>query len=108
MEQVVLSREDYDALIDAKEMLEDILAYDKAVVDKDDSLPHEFLVRLIDGESSLAVFREWRGMNQTQLAAASGVNRVQISDIEAERKTGSVATLKKLADALGSTIDDLV
>jgi hypothetical protein len=31
---------------------------------------------------------------------------VQIADIEAGTKTGSVETLKKLADALGVALDD--
>ena len=35
-------------------------------------------------------------------------NRVQIVDIEADRNSGSVRTLRKLADALGVTVDDLV
>jgi mRNA interferase RelE/StbE len=35
-------------------------------------------------------------------------NRVQIADIEAGRKSGSVATLHKLAEALAVTVDDLI
>ncbi len=42
------------------------------------------------------------------LAKASGVNRVQIADIEAGRGKGSVETLRKLAEALRVTIDDLI
>jgi mRNA interferase RelE/StbE len=38
----------------------------------------------------------------------SGVNRVQIADIEAGRKSGSVETIRKLADALEVAMDDLV
>ena len=54
------------------------------------------------------MFREWRELSQTALADQSGVNRVQIVEIEAGRKTGSVATLRKLASTLGVTIDDLI
>jgi mRNA interferase RelE/StbE len=36
------------------------------------------------------------------------VNRVQIVNIEAGRKTGLVATLRKLASTLQIEIDDLV
>lgn len=53
------------------------------------------------------MFRDLRGLSQTALAAASGVNRVQIADIDADRKTGPVVTLRKLADALAVTLDDL-
>lgn len=54
----------------------------------------------------MRVWRNVRGFAQIALAEVSGVNRVQIADIEACRKTGAVATIGKLAAALG--IDDLV
>ena len=34
--------------------------------------------------------------------------RVQIVEIEAGRSTGSVHTLRKLADALGVAVDDII
>jgi transcriptional regulator with XRE-family HTH domain len=63
---------------------------------------------MIDGETPLRVFRQLRDFTQAGLAEASGVNRVQIADIQAGRSNGSVETLRKLADALGIKIDDLV
>jgi transcriptional regulator with XRE-family HTH domain len=71
-------------------------------------VPAEFARRLVAGESPLRVFRDWRGLTQARLAELARVNRVQIADIEAGRKTGSVETLKRLADALGVTVDELV
>ncbi|MEE9375653.1 MAG: helix-turn-helix transcriptional regulator [Rhizobiaceae bacterium] len=108
MDTVTLSRAEYTALVEAKEMLEDITAYDKAIAEHSDGLPHSLMARLIEGENALVVFREWRGFSQSGLGRKSAVNRVQIADIEAGRKTGSVATLKKLADALGVSMDELV
>ena len=64
--------------------------------------------RLIDGASPLRVWREYRGLSQSKLARVSGVNRVQIVEIEAGRNAGSVRTLRKLADALGVALDDIV
>ena len=55
----------------------------------------------------MRVWPELRGLTQAALATASGVNRVQIANIESGAKTGSVATLRKLADALGVGLDDL-
>ncbi len=46
------------------------------------------------------------GLTQMALFETSGVNRVQIADIEAGRKSGSVETIRKLADALGVAMDD--
>ena len=108
MDMIRIPRADYEALVAARDELADILAYDRAVAEGGDGLPHDFMLRLIDGENPLRVFREWRGFSQSALARASGVNRVQIADIEAGRSTGSVATWKKLAEALGVGIDELV
>ena len=103
---------EYERLVAAAEMLEDIAAFDKAKADLaaglDELIPAAFADRIIDGESPLRVYREYRGLTQVALAAASGVNRVQIAEIEGRKKTGSVATLKKLATALKLDLDDLV
>ena len=71
-------------------------------------VPAHVAHRLIDGEAPLRVRREHRGLSQSALARASGVNRVQIVEIEAGRNSGSVRTLRKLADALGVAVDDIV
>ncbi|GAB5377336.1 MAG: hypothetical protein AcusKO_37980 [Acuticoccus sp.] len=73
-----------------------------------DRLPAAVVDRLVEGERPVRVFREHRGLSVSALARNSGVNRAQLHDIEAGRKTGSVETMRKLADALGVAIDDLV
>jgi mRNA interferase RelE/StbE len=111
-EMVTITREEYQKLRDAAEELSDLRSYDRARADlasgDDELVPAEYVNRVLAGESALRVFRDLRGLTQLRLAGASGVNRVQIADIEAGRKTGSVETLKKLAHALGIAIDDLV
>ena len=64
--------------------------------------------RLLAGEAPLRVWREFRRHTQSGLARVSGVNRVQIVEIEAGRSTGSVHTLSKLAGALAVDVDDLI
>ncbi len=105
---VTITRHEYDRLRAAAEELEDIRAYDKAMAEPGESIAAEYVHRLIDGESPVRVFRDLRGITQVALASKSGVNRVQIANIEAGKKTGSVNTLKKLADALDVTVDDLI
>lgn len=111
-EMVTITRAEYDRLREAAEDLADIATYDRVKSDvaagREELIPAAFAHRLIDGENALRVYRDYRQLTQTALATASGVNRVQIADIEAGRKTGSVATLGKLAAALRVTIDDLV
>ena len=60
-------------------------------------VPAAVVDRLLAGESPVRVWREHRGLTQSGLARASGVNRVVVADIEAGRKGGSVRSLKALA-----------
>lgn len=111
-EMVTIPRAEYERLLEAAEDLADIAAYERIKADiaagREELIPSEFADRIIDGESPLRVYRDLRGLTQAALAEKSGVNRVQIADIEAKRKSGSIETVRKLADALGVSIDDLV
>lgn len=107
MQTVTIPLEEYNRLLEAAEDLEDLRILAHARANPQEGVPDVYVGRRIDGESPVAVYRDWRGSSQSELARRSGVNRTQIADIEAGRKTGSVATLKKLAAALGVTIDDL-
>ena len=107
-ETVTIPRGEYERLMQASEDLADLIAYDRAMARDEESIPSEFIKRMIDGESPVRVYRDLRGLTQVQLGELSGVNRVQIADIEAGRKAGSVDTVKKLAAALSVTVDDLI
>lgn len=53
--------------------------------------------------------RKQMGMSQQELSVESGVTQAQISFIESgERKNPGVITIKKLADALGTTVEELI
>lgn len=108
LDTVEISRAEYEALLQAKEDLEDIAAYDNARALNEEGMPSELVKRLLAGENPLRIFRTWREVNQSELSRTSGVNRTQIADIEAGRSNGSVETMKKLADALDVTVDELV
>jgi DNA-binding XRE family transcriptional regulator len=109
---ITIPLDEYKALKLAAEDLADLSAYDRAMAaitrGDDELIPAEYAKRLIAGESPIRVWREFRGLTQMALFEKSGVNRVQIADIEAGRKSGSVETIRKLADALGVAMDDLV
>ncbi len=111
-EMITIPLGEYQALRHAAEELDDLRTFDRAkaalAAGEDELVPAETLKRLLAGESPLRVWRELRGLTQSGLASASGVNRVQIADIEAGRRKGSLETARKLADALGVAIDDLV
>lgn len=111
-EMVKITRAEYNRLCKDAEDLRDLLTYDHAKdaleSGEDELIPAEYVKRLVAGESAVRVYRELRGLTQQALADGSGVNRVQIADIEAGRKSGSIDTAKKLAAALGVILDDLV
>jgi DNA-binding XRE family transcriptional regulator len=110
-EMITIPREEYDGLLSAAEMLADLRAYDTATASltagTEELVPSEVLDQLLGGDPPLRVWRMHRGLSGADLARRSGVNRVQILDIEAGRSKGSVATLKKLATALRVDLDDL-
>jgi DNA-binding XRE family transcriptional regulator len=96
----------------AKEDNADIAAFDRALSrlasGPDEAIPAAYAHRILDGENPVRVYRDYRGLTQPALSRASGVNRIQIADIEAGRKSGSIETIKKLANALGVSVDDLI
>lgn len=107
-EMVTIPREEYEALLAAREDLEDIAAYDRAMAEGGESIPDDYVGRILDGENPVRVYRDLRGMTQKALSAASTVNRAYIAEIETGRKRGSVTALKNLAGALGVDVDDLI
>ncbi|MGD9680928.1 MAG: response regulator [Candidatus Obscuribacterales bacterium] len=52
--------------------------------------------------------REEAGMSQTELANRSGLHRTYINNIEKGSKNMSIESLKKISDALGTTITELM
>ena len=111
-ETVTITRDEYDRLVEAAEDLADIATSEriKAAIasGEEELIPSALVDRMLAGESPLRVYREYRQLTQAALAIASGVNRVQIADIEARRKSGSVETIRRLAEALKVTMEDLV
>jgi DNA-binding XRE family transcriptional regulator len=78
-------------------------------VGESEMLPGDMVKRLlIDGDNPLIVWREHRGLTQKALAAKVKMTAAQLSEIEKGKKSGSIATLRKLSVALGVTVDDLL
>ena len=111
-ETVTIPRVEYERLCAMEEEFTDMrmaLAVEARIAsDVEKLVPAHLADRLIDGESPLRVWREYRGLSQSALARASGVNRVQIVEIESGRNNGSVHTLRRLADALRVAVDDII
>lgn len=111
-DMIVLSKSDYEALLERAELAEDIAAVDayrKKLADgNEEAIPEEFADRLIDGDNPIRVYRELRGMSAKELAERTSISAAFLSEIENGKKDGGLATLKKIAQVLRVTIDDLV
>lgn len=66
-----------------------------------DDLPGELLDALIiQQENPVKLLRHHRGMTQESLAAAAGLSRPYLTEIEKGRKPGSIKALRAIAVAL--------
>jgi len=113
---VTLSRADYEALLARIEDAEDAAAVavyrarEEALgVDaaRADHLPVASVDRLLAGENPIRVWRQHRGMNQSQLAAAASVSPAYLNEIETGKKPGSLQTMHAIAKALGVSMEDI-
>ena len=109
-EYAVVPRAEYEALRNAVD--ED--AMDAAILQRfleepdQEVIPFELVRRIVSGDHPVRVWREYRGMKANELAAAAGIVASYLSNIETGKKTGSVKAMKRIADALDVTVDDLL
>lgn len=110
-EWAIIPYKDYLRLVEEAEMLNDVLDYDmaiEAVKEGEELVPSEVAYAILDGESPIRVWREYRGYTQQQLSEAAGISKPYLSQIETGKRTGTTEVLSGIAKALDLTIDDIV
>jgi hypothetical protein len=116
-ETATLPRTEYEALIERLEDLEDAIEVAKFRADEQtrgidavraDCLSGALVNRLLTGEHPVRIWREHRSLTGSALAVKAGVPASYLCEIEGRRKPGSVSAYRRLATALGVTLDDLV
>jgi len=109
---VVIPEPAFERLRDAAELAEDIAAYDEVkrrlAVGEEEFVPSEMVGRILAGENPVRVWREHRGLSASALAEKAGIAQPYLSQIETGRREGTLRTMKKIADALQVTVDDLI
>ena len=86
----------------------DITALEALDADESEEyLPDEMVGRLVAGDNPIRVWREHRGMTGRALADAVDVRQSYISQIETGKREGTIDVLRRIAAALGITLDDL-
>ncbi|OAE43946.1 helix-turn-helix domain-containing protein [Brucella intermedia] len=111
-EMAVLPKAEYDSMLEALRDKQDVLRAEifRLKVERGDEelIPAEFVNRMIDGENKIKVWRDYRGMSAKALADAAGISAAYLSQIEKGVREGSLDAMKKIAEALKVTIDELV
>lgn len=104
-EMVILTRAEYDALVDAATEAEEdaadaaIYADRKAALGKglDAVLPAEVSALIGKGHSRLKAIRKWRGESQVDVAAYLGLSQGHLSDLETGRRKVTSEIAHRLA-----------
>jgi DNA-binding XRE family transcriptional regulator/mRNA-degrading endonuclease RelE of RelBE toxin-antitoxin system len=111
---VILSRKEYDRLVvAAHEDAADVETLRRSIARVKSGEEHTLTSAEVDdllaAKTPLAFYRKKRaGLTQAALAQRAGIAQGFLSEIEAGRKHGDVQTLRKIADVLKISLDDLV
>lgn len=105
-ELIVLSREEYQDLIDARDHALAIAAHARGY---DPGLTDQEMDAYLAAPTPLAYWRKRRQLTQAKLAAAAGISQPYLAQLEAGRRVSAdIAVYAKLAKRLGVRIEDLL
>ena len=109
---VILPEDDFERLVDRAEDAADsdtIGRSQTALAQNDEELLSEAdLDALRHAAAPTAFWRHKRGLSENELAARSGVDLQILAAVERGEDARDIRTYRRLATALGITIDDLV
>ena len=88
-------------------VIKDAAAARRAIARYEETLTEAEMDELLAAKTSLAFWRRKRGLTQAQLAKITGIAQGFLSEIEAGHKTGAVDALRRIASALGVSLDDI-
>jgi DNA-binding XRE family transcriptional regulator len=110
-EWAIIPYDAYLCLMEQAEMLQDIQDYDavKAALARgeEELAPAEVVDALLDGDNPIKVWRTFRGMTRRELAEQAGISVPYLSQLETNKRSGSLEILAAIARALDVTIEDL-
>ncbi len=111
-EWAVVPYETYLELVEKAEMLLDIQDYDSAKASlqrgDDELIPSEIVHAILDGENAVKTWREFRKMSQQELAEKAGISIPYLSQIETNKRTGSIEVLSAIAKTLNVSLENIV
>jgi len=92
--------------------MQDFQEYDEIkaalVRGEEELVPAEVVYAMLDGEQPIKVWREYRNMTQEQLAQLVDISVPYLSQLETEKRTGSLKVIAAITKALDVSVDFLV
>jgi DNA-binding XRE family transcriptional regulator len=111
-EWAIIPYETYLKLIEKAEMLQDVQDYDrvKAYLERgdDELIPSGVVYAILDGENPIKVWREYRGMSQQKTAENAGISVPYLSQLETNKRKGSLDVLSAIAKVLKVSLENIV
>jgi DNA-binding XRE family transcriptional regulator len=110
-EWAVIPYDAYLHLVEQAEMLQDVQEYDaaKAALARgaEELVPDEVVDALLSGANPIKVWREFRDKTQVELATQASISVPYLSQLEANKRKGSLEVLTAIAGALNVMLEDL-
>lgn len=109
LEWAVIPYDEYISLIEKAEMLDDINDFDRfqtALTKAEEQLfPADVVDKFLADQNPIKVIREFREITQFELAKKIGISIPYLSQLETNKRQGSIKVLSEIAKALGVSLD---
>jgi DNA-binding XRE family transcriptional regulator len=111
-EWAVVPYETYLQLVEKAEILQDVQDYDsaKAALERgeDELVPGDVIYAILDGENPIKAWREYRGFSQQEIAEKAGISVPYLSQLEKNKRKGSLNVLTAIARVLAVSLEQIV
>jgi DNA-directed RNA polymerase specialized sigma subunit len=109
-EWAIIPYKEYQELIKIYDYFDDEAVFTQAIERNKniETIPHEVIVKLINGENPIRVWRQYRGKAMKEFAQEIGVTQSYLSQLEASKRQASQKVLKLLAGKLCVDIEELI
>ena len=99
----------YQQLIKDTEILSDIQAYDAVKKQEEETFPKDIVDRIfIKEENPIKVYREYRNLNQLELANKANINIETLQEIENNINIASQEYLESIVKVLNIDLDMII
>ena len=111
-EWAVVPYKTYLQLVEKAEMAQDIQDYDRAKAalarGDDELIPGEVVDLILNGKNPIKVWREFRGLSQQETAKNAGISVPYLSQLETNKRKGSLAVLSDIAKVLKVPLESIL